>query len=100
MKKILVALLCLNCLADVQAQIDLTGRKARPRADCERVGEERITEIYSKKSKVLIQIRADIDAEKDAGKLKILKEKEKKELDKIAERAREDAIEVCSENPE
>lgn len=81
-------------------QSNLKIGKARPRAECERVGEDRFTQLMIERSKPLAKIRAEISVEKDQEKLKTLKEKEKKELDKIAERARDDAIEVCSENPE
>ncbi len=98
--KTLLGVVVISVSVSAAGQIDLGSRKARPRAECEKVGELRFTELHKERSVLLKKIKAEISAEKDEEKLRVLKEKEQKEIARIQQKAKDDAIEVCSENPE
>jgi len=98
--KTLLGVIVISVSVSAAGQIDLGSRKARPRAECEKVSEVGFTELHKERSVLLKQIKADISAEKDEEKLRVLKEKEQKEIARIRQKAKDDAIDICSENPE
>ena len=101
MKKTLLPVLMLGLLigTEAQAQINIEGRKARPRAECERLCNE-MSINFPHNRKGLDKILAIIDQEKDPEKLKELRQKEKEELDKAKEKIEKDCSYICEGNPD
>ena len=97
--KTLLGVIVISVSVSAAGQIDLGSRKLRPRSECEEKVQAFGIEEYSKKSALLKQLKSEIASEKDEEKLRVLKEKEQKEIARIRQKAKDDAIEVCVENP-
>jgi hypothetical protein len=100
MKRFLLLALILSALPSMnaQAQFSPEGRKARPRAECERVCNE-ISPDFAVNRKGLDIIRAEIEKEKEPAKLKELRKKEEAELERVRVKAEKDCTKMCSHNP-
>ncbi|MFZ6640624.1 hypothetical protein ACO0LL_12825 [Undibacterium sp. TC4M20W] len=101
MKIFLLLTLMLSALPciEAQAQFSPEGRKARPRAECERVCNE-VSPDFAVNRKGLDIIRAEIEKEKEPAKLKELRKKEEDELERVRIKAEKDCTKICSRNPE
>jgi biopolymer transport protein ExbD len=96
--KILPRMIVIVAATFVTAQTLADSERPRSRAECEQKAEALAIKKYSERSLLLQQLKSEIDNEKDEEKIRVLKEKEKKETDRIQTRAKEDAIDVCAGN--
>lgn len=90
--------LCSLLAAESSAQIQVL-RKARPRAECVQVCNEKGLSRPKFGAK-LDKIRAEIANETDPEKLKILREKEKEEFERATEKLASFCESTCENNPE
>jgi len=90
-------LIIFTCL-EAEAQINIEGRKARPRAECERICNEKSID-FSVYRKELNKILAEIEKEQDPEKLKELRKKEELELERTKEKIEKNCSYICEGNP-
>ncbi|MFZ6656870.1 hypothetical protein [Undibacterium sp. TJN19] len=95
---LLGAILSISFFVEAQAQINLEGRKIRPRAECERICNEQSLD-FPKNRKELDKIRAEIEKEKDTEKLKGLRKKEQDELERVKDKIEKTCTDICEGNP-
>ncbi|WP_423032523.1 hypothetical protein [Undibacterium sp. Tian12W] len=96
---LMIIILSASSCIEAQAQINIEGRKARPRAECERLCNEGSID-FAHNRKGLDKIRAEIEKEKDPAKLKDLRKKEENELERVKDKVEKSCTYICEGNPD